>query len=57
MTDLQTLLDRDPMEYNDQDIDTIIEELRKMRHTFQLTAKPAKLPKLDTTILKGKIDL
>ena len=36
MSDLQTLFDTDPLRLSDQDLSTIITEMRKSRHAFNL---------------------
>lgn len=44
MTDITELFSRDPLELSDQDIDSIIEEMRKKRHLFNSGPAP-KAPK------------
>lgn len=46
MTDITTLMIRDPLKHTEQDIDLIIAKLREQRHLFNSpTAKTPKAPK------------
>lgn len=39
-TDINELFSRDPLKLSDQDIDAIIEEMRKKRHMFNSAPSP-----------------
>ena len=62
MTDVTELFSRDPLSLTNEDIDQIIEEMRKKRHLFQSApaTKPKAAPKktkAQASALKLDIDL
>lgn len=63
MTDIATLFARDPLSLTKDDITTIIEEMRKSRHAFNLgnpkagSTKPPSAKQKATNDLLGKLDI
>lgn len=63
MTDIATLFARDPLDLTKEDITTIIEEMRKSRHAFNLgnvkagSTKPPTAKQKATNDLLGKLDI
>lgn len=62
MTDITELFSRDPMELTDENIDQIIEEMRKKRHLFNAGGastgrKPAAAKKTAAQEAASKLDI
>lgn len=63
MTDIATLFARDPLDLTKEDITSIIEEMRKSRHAFNLgnvkagSTKPPTAKQKATNDLLGKLDI